>query len=556
MLFNLHVKNLAIIDEVEVDFSEHLNILSGETGAGKSILIGSINTALGGKVSADMVRNGADYALVELTFHIKDKTSLEKLKQLDIPVEDGQIIISRKIKNGRGISKVNGESVTNSILKEIAGIVIDIHGQHEHQSLLYKSKHLEIVDRYGGEVLSKCKERVSERYKDYIKLKKQLDLEEVPEEERLRELSFIQYEKNEIESARLRKGEEEELEELQKKLSNANTIAEGLGSVYQITGSGNEAVSECIGRAVRQLSRLEDLDLDVKNMSEELFQIEDLLNSFNRELSSYMDSLSYEPEELTQVEERLSLIYNLKARYGNSIEEIEEYYKKLQQKLVKYEDYDFYIEQLRQNVIHSEQQLKESAKELTKLRKEVATALEKEIEKALKELNFLEVNFSIELRELGKFTANGTDEVEFVISTNPGESLKPLGKVASGGELSRIMLAIKSVLAEKDAVDTLIFDEIDTGISGRTAQKVSEKLKKISKTHQVICITHLPQIASMADEHFIIEKMTDGKATKTNIASLDEEASVMELARMLGGVKITESVIVSAKEMKELAKVI
>lgn len=556
MLFNLHVKNLAIIDEVEVDFSEHLNILSGETGAGKSILIGSINTALGGKVSADMVRNGAEYALVELTFHIDDTASLEKLKQLDIPVEDGQIIISRKIKNGRGISKVNGESVTNSILKEIASIVIDIHGQHEHQSLLYKSKHLEIVDRYGGQVLSKCKEKVSGQYKEYIKLKKQLDLEEVPEEERLRELSFIEYEKNEIESARLRKGEEEELEELQKKLSNANTIAEGLGSVYQITGSGNESVSECIGRAVRQLSRLEDLDLDVKNMSEELSQIEDLLNSFNRELSSYMDSLSYEPEELTQVEERLSLIYNLKARYGNSIKEIEEYYKKLQQKLVKYEDYDFYIEQLRQNVLHVEQQLEENAKELTKLRKEVAMTLEKEIEKSLKELNFLEVNFSIELRELGKFTANGIDEVEFVISTNPGESLKPLGKVASGGELSRIMLAIKSVLAEKDAVDTLIFDEIDTGISGRTAQKVSEKLKKISKTHQVICITHLPQIASMADEHFIIEKMTDGKATKTNIASLDEEASVMELARMLGGVKITESVIASAKEMKELAKVI
>lgn len=556
MLVNLHVKNLAIIDEVEVDFSEHLNILSGETGAGKSILIGSINTALGGKVSADMVRKGAEYALVELTFQIEDEASLERLKQLDIPVEDGQIIISRKIKNGRGISKVNGESVTNSILKEIANVVIDIHGQHEHQSLLYKSKHLEIVDRYGGEALLKCKEKVEEHYKEYVKLKKQLDLEEVPEEERLRELSFIQYEKNEIESARLKKGEEEELEELQKKLSNANTIAESLGNVYQITASGNEAVSECIGRAVRYISRLEDLDLDIKNMSDELSQIEDLLNSFNRELSSYIDGLSYETEELIQVEERLSFIYNLKARYGNSVEEIEDYYKKLEEKLAKYEDYDFYIGKLRENVLSSRQQLEKSANELTKLRKEVASALQKEIEKSLKELNFLEVNFAIELRDLGKFTANGADEVEFIISTNPGESLKPLGKVASGGELSRIMLAIKSVLAEKDAVDTLIFDEIDTGISGRTAQKVSEKLKKISKTHQVICITHLPQIASMAEEHFIIEKMTDGKVTKTNIFSLNEEETVLELARMLGGVKITDAVIASAREMKELAKVI
>ncbi len=556
MLLNLHVKNLAIIDEVEVDFSEHLNILSGETGAGKSILIGSINMALGGKVSADMVRRGAEYALVELTFHIEDKISLDKLKALDIPVEDGQIIISRRIKNGRGISKVNGESVTNSILKEIAGIVIDIHGQHEHQSLLYKSKHLDIVDRYGGEAVAKCKEKVHEQYKGYIKLKKQLELEEIPEEERLREFSFLQYEKNEIESARLKAGEEEELEELQKKLSNANTIAEGLGMVYQITGSGNESVSECVGRAVRQLSRLEELNLDVKNMAGELSEIEDLLNSFNRELSSYMAQLSYEPEELTQVEERLSLIYNIKARYGNSIEEVEAYYEKLKEKLVKYEDYDLYIEELRRNTAKSQEVLAESAMELTKLRKEAAKALEKDIKESLKDLNFLEVEFAIELRELEKFTANGKDEAEFVISTNPGESLKPLAKVASGGELSRIMLAIKSVLAEKDAVDTLIFDEIDTGISGRTAQKVSEKLKKISKTHQVISITHLPQIASMADEHFIIEKTTDGKTTKTSITSLKEEDSVMELARMLGGVKITDAVVASAREMKQLAKVV
>lgn len=554
MLLNLHVKNLAIIDEVEVDFSEHLNILSGETGAGKSILIGSINMALGGKVSADMVRKGAEYALVELTFHIDDKLSLDKLKALDIPAEDGQIIISRRIKNGRSISKVNGESVTNSTLKEIAGIVIDIHGQHEHQSLLYKNKHLEILDRYGGEKVAKVKETVSEQYKEYIKLKRQLEEEEVPEEERLRELSFIQYEKNEIESARLKNGEEEELEELQRKLSNANTIAEGLGSVYQITGSGNDSVSECIGRAVRQLSRLEELDADVKAMSSELSEIENLLNSFNRELSSYMDELSYEPEELTQIENRLSLIYNMKARYGNSVGEIEEYYKKLKEKIAKYEDYDLYIEKLRKQTEEAGNALEKSAVQLSNLRIKAAKTLEKDIKKSLEDLNFLNVEFAIELRNLEKFTANGKDEAEFMISTNPGEELKSLGKVASGGELSRIMLAIKSVLAEKDAVDTLIFDEIDTGISGRTAQMVSEKLKKISRTHQVISITHLPQIASMADDHFIIEKTTDGMITRTNICLLEEEASVMELARMLGGAKITEAVVASAREMKELAR--
>ena len=554
MLLNLHVKNLAIIDEVEVDFSEHLNIMSGETGAGKSILIGSINIALGGKVSMDMVRKGAEYALVELTFQVEDAHSIEKLRELDIPVEDGQIIISRRIKNGKSLSKVNGECVTTSILKEIAGVLIDIHGQHEHQSLLYKSKHLEILDRYGGEAVAKWKEKVSEQYKEYTELKRKLVEDEIPEEERLREVSFMQYEKNEIESARLKKGEEEELEVMQRKLSNANTLAEGLSSVYQITGNGNESVSECIGRAVKQLSRLSELDKEVQGMESELLEIEDLFNSFNRQLASYVDELSYEPEELTQIEERLNLIYSMKARYGNSIEEIEAYYVKLQEKLSKYEDYELYIEQLKEKTAKAEQELAESCKELTVLRNKAAKELEKEIKKALEDLNFLDVEFVIAMRELDKFAANGKDEAEFMISTNPGEEVKSLARVASGGELSRIMLAIKSVLAEKDAVDTLIFDEIDTGISGRTAQKVSEKLKKISRTHQVISITHLPQIASMADEHFIIEKSTDGMVTKTNISLLSEEDSVVELARMLGGAKITEAVFASAREMKQLAR--
>ena len=554
MLLNLHVKNLAIIDEVEVDFSEHLNILSGETGAGKSILIGSINIALGGKVSMDMVRKGTDYALVELTFQIEDEHTLDKLREMDIPVEDGQVIISRKIKNGRSFSKVNGESVMSATLREIAGLLIDIHGQHEHQSLLYKSKHLEIIDRYGGEAVTKVKETVSDQFKEYTQLKKKLLEDEIPEEERLREVSFMQYEKNEIESARLKKGEEEELEVMQRKLSNANTLAEGLSGVYQITGSGNESISESIGRAVKQLGRLGELDGAVKNMESELLEIEDLLSSFNRELASYMDELSYEPEELSQIEERLNLIYNIKARYGNSVEEVEAYYVKIQEKLAKYEDYELYIDELKRRTAEVEQKLEVSSRELTELRSKAAKELEKDIKKALEDLNFLEVEFVISMKELDKFTANGKDEAEFMISTNPGESVKSLSKVASGGELSRIMLAIKSVLAEKDAVDTLIFDEIDTGISGRTAQKVSEKLKKISRTHQVISITHLPQIASMADDHFIIEKSTDGMVTKTNIALLSEEASVMELARMLGGAKITDAVVSSAREMKELAR--
>lgn len=553
MLVNLHVKNLAIIDEVDVDFSEHLNILSGETGAGKSIIIGSINIALGGKVSADIVRKGAEYALIELTFQLEEESSIEKIKELDIPMEDGQLILSRRIKNGRSLSKANGESITTAVMKEIAGIVIDIHGQHEHQSLLYKKKHLEIVDRFGGKEIADQKRKVASSYRDYILYKNKLEESVIPEEERLRELSFTEYEIKEIESANLKEGEEEELMVRHKKLSNANLIAEGLSGVHTMTSSEEVSASDLIGRATRQLGHLNDLDEELGDLESQLLEIEELLNDFNRDLGRYIDGLQFDSEEFQQVDERLQLIHNLKAKYGNSVEEIQQYYEKLLKKLEKYTDYERFVEQLRENFEKAEKTLCASSEQLSILRRQAAKELEQEILTALVDLNFLEVRFEIKIQKLDDYTLNGLDDIEFMISTNPGEETQPLAKVASGGELSRIMLAIKSVLAEKDLVDTLIFDEIDTGISGRTAQKVSEKLAQISKTHQVISITHLPQIASMADEHFIIEKNSDGKRTVTKIHSLSEEEAILELARMLGGVKITEAVIASAKEMKELA---
>lgn len=554
MLVNLHVKNLAIIDEVDVDFSEHLNILSGETGAGKSIIIGSINIALGGKVSADIVRKGAEYALVELTFQLEEGSSIEKLKALDIPMEDGQLILSRKIKNGRSICKANGESITHNTLREIAGIVIDIHGQHEHQSLLYKRKHLEIVDHYGKENIARQKELVAMNYKEYTLYRKKLDSAVIPEEERLRELSFIEYEMKEIEAARLRRGEEEELVMRHKKLSNANIITEGLSNIYTMTSSEEVSAVDLIGRATRQLSRLCEFDEELEGVNAQLEEIEGLLSDFNRELSDYIEELQFDPEEYQQVEERLSLIQNLKAKYGNSIEEIEQYYKELEEKLCRYEDYEQYISKLKSNLAKAEENLEKTSEQLSLYREQAAKELEQDIISALVDLNFIEVQFEIKNRKLEQYTINGIDDIEFMISTNPGEAIKPLSKVASGGELSRIMLAIKSVLAEKDSVDTLIFDEIDTGISGRTAQKVSEKLAKIAQTHQVISITHLPQIASMADEHFIIEKSSDGLRTATKIRPLSEQDSILELARMLGGVKITDAVIASATEMKQLAR--
>lgn len=554
MLANLHVKNLALIDEADVDFSEKLNILTGETGAGKSILIGSINIALGGKFSQDSIRKGAEYALVELTFHIEEKSTLERLKAMDIPLEeDGLVIISRRLKGNRAVSKVNGETVTSSFLKELAGVLIDIHGQHEHQSLLYKSKHLDILDRYGKERTAALKQQIKVLYEEYVRLLGELNQNLIPEEERLRELSFMEYEKKELEEAQLREGEEEELEQEFRRLSNGEAIMEGMAAVYRLTGEGTESAADSLGRAVRQINRLTELEDGIGDFASRLTELEELLNDFNRDIATYMEDFTFDEELLHTTEERLNLVHGLMAKYGGSYEQVQDYYKKLLHKLERYADYEKYKVELEKRKAETEGQLLKLCGQLSELRKENAAILKEAIRKALEELNFLQVEFDIEFRRLGQPGANGFDEVEFMISTNPGEDLKPLARVASGGELSRIMLAIKSVLADKDSVDTLIFDEIDTGISGRTAQKVSEKLSAISKSHQVISITHLPQIASMADDHYLIEKYSESEVTQTRIHCLTEEESVMELARMLGGARITDAVIHSAKEMKELA---
>lgn len=554
MLVSLHVKNFAIIDEIEVDFLDHLNILSGETGAGKSIIIGSINIALGGKVSSDFIRKGADYALVELVFYSNQNKVVRKMEELDIPIEDGQIILSRKIMKSRSINKINGETVTAGNLKELAALLIDIHGQHSHQSLLYKQKHLEILDQFAQEEIKEVIEKYRENFHLYQKLKKEIEEKTLPEEERLREQSFLEYEKKEIESARLKEGEEEELSIQYKKLSNTSQIIQGLSEVYSFTGDGNQSISEQIGRALRQLTKLEEYDQEIKEYSQQLFQVEDILNIFNRDLVGYMSELDYNKEELDQVEERLNLIHSLKSKYGNTIENVLERYNEIVKKLEQYQDYETYMKELSNRYKEVENTLMKLAEKLSSLRKQKAIELGKKIQEALVDLNFLQVKFEPVVIRGEKFTEQGVDEVEFQISTNPGEDLKPLHKIASGGELSRIMLALKSVLAEQDAIETLIFDEIDVGVSGRTAQKVSEKMSYIAHEHQVICITHLPQIAAMSDHHYVIEKIAENGVTKTNIRKLEEKESVEELARILGGAKITQAVLESAKEMKQLAE--
>ncbi|HHV10710.1 MAG TPA: DNA repair protein RecN [Clostridiales bacterium] len=553
MLISLHVKNFAIINEVEVDFKNHLNIMTGETGAGKSIIIGSVNAALGAKMGKDIVRSGADYALVELIFETKAEAVLKAMRELDIPVEGDQIIISRKIMSGRSVCKINGENVTASALSAVAGLLIDIHGQHEHQSLLNKSKHLEIVDRFARDELGELKADLEQGYKEYSKLKQESLQAGMDEDKRLREISFLEYEVTEIKNAALIPGEDEELSVKYKKLSNANAISEGLQSVYRYTGYDPSAAGDAIGRALRQLQKLSEFDGTISGFLNQLSEIDGLMNDLNRDLSQYMAGVENPEEELEEVTKRLDLINHLKSKYGNSIDQITSHCRECEEKLEKYRDYDLYVEKLAKKLSEAEARLDALSQRLSDIRKSKAKELTGRIKEALVALNFLDVQFEMTFERLQHYTAGGFDDAEFIISTNPGEGMKPLSRVASGGELSRIMLGIKSVLADKDEIETLIFDEIDVGISGRTAQKVSEQLSSIAGNHQIICITHLAQIAAMADAHYVIEKQTDGISTQTLIRELKEEEMIDELSRILGGAQITERVRENAKEMKELA---
>lgn len=553
MLISLHVKNFAIINEVEVYFKDHLNIMTGETGAGKSIIIGSVNAALGAKISKDIVRSGAEYALVELVFETRDEAVFRAMRKLDIPVEGEQIIISRKIMAGRSVCRVNGENVTASALTEIAALLIDIHGQHEHQSLLNKAKHMEIVDRFAKDEIGTLKQELEQNYKEYTRVKQEYEQSGMDEDKRLREISFLEYEVNEIKKAALILGEDEELAIRYKKLSNANTISEGLQSVYRFTGYEPSSAGDCIGRALRQLLKLAEYDEAINGYLNQLTDIDALMNDLNRDLSQYLSDMENPEEELEEVTKRLDLINHLKSKYGNTLEQILKHSKECEEKLNRYRDYDLYMEKLHKALSEVEDKLDNQSERLSNLRKIKAKELTQRIREALVALNFLDVKFEMVFRRLEHYTANGYDDAEFIISTNPGEELKQLSKVASGGELSRIMLGIKSVLADKDEIETLIFDEIDVGISGRTAQKVSEQLSAIAGNHQIICITHLAQIAAMADSHYIIEKQTDGTSTQTMIRELSEDEVIEELSRILGGAEITDRVRENAKEMKQLA---
>lgn len=556
MLIDLHVKNFALIDDCEIEFSQGLNILTGETGAGKSIIIDSVNAALGARASKDVIRNETDPATIELLFSIEDDSVRDLLAGMDILCDD-EIIISRKIGKQGSVSKINGETVTAAQVKRVAEHLIDIHGQHEHQSLLSPGKHLEILDKYGESEIAPVKIKVADAYREYTQCRKALEECAMDPEQRIREISFLEYEIKEIEDAKLREGEDESLEADYKRLSNLEKITETLGEVYVLTASarGERSALDSIGEAFHRMESVARYDEKLESLLENLGTIESLTSDFNRELSAYISDNEFDEGVFNELTARLDLVNNLKSKFGKTIHDIGKSLEERKSRLEELTHIEDHIKELEEKKAAAEKALDRECLKLSKIRKEKALVLSNAIKEALSDLNFLQVEFEISLRE-APVSAKGKDEVVFMISTNPGEPVKELSGVASGGELSRIMLAIKTILAGSDEIPTLIFDEIDAGISGRTAQKVSEKLSLVGRNHQVICITHLPQIASMADAHYLIEKHVEGSSTISEINLLDEEGSIKELARMLGGAEITETTLANAKEMKKMAHLV
>lgn len=553
MLTDIHVKNLALIDEAEVSLSGGLNILTGETGAGKSILIDSIGIALGQKLARDMLREGGEPGLIELIFSVESAEMQEKLAALDVEPEEGQLIISRKLKEGRSVIRVNGEACTAARARDIATVLLEIHGQHEHQKLLYPAHQLEILDAFDREHIEPQKKEVAQAYRDFRAVSAALKDYDIDEHQRERELSFLDFEIQEIEEAALQEGEDEALEKEYRRMANAQKIAEHLGAVHRLLAEDGGA-EDSIGLAAHTAAELAGYDESLKNISDTLSDLDGMVGDLSRDIAAYLDDFTFSEEAFALAERRLDLINNLKAKYGGTIPAIRTYLETQRQRKADLENFEQKKQALLKKSAEAEQRLRAASSALSMARQDVAESFAMQLREELIDLNFLSVDFAVQFVRTGNYRADGWDELQFLISTNPGEAARPLARVVSGGELSRIMLAIRTLLADRDATETLIFDEIDTGISGRTAQMVSEKMARIAANHQVICITHLAQIAAMADHHFVITKQLEDGRTISHIRELKEEASVEELARILGGAEITPKVMESAAEMRRLAE--
>jgi len=558
VLSELLINNFALIKDVKLELTPGLNILTGETGAGKSIIIKALDMLLGSRASTDFIRFGEEKAVIEGCFDIKGNLLAKGvLKELGIDLsDDDALILTREISvSGNNKSRINGRVVTLEMVKELTQYLIDIHGQHEHQSLLNPEDHLRFLDEFGERELISLKESLKELYSKWQEKKNRLNKINYNEKERERRIDLLEFQINEIEQADLKLGEDEELLEEKKRLSNAEelsiTVSKAYNSLYQ-SDFEQTAIIDQIKQFSKEIDSLVKIDNSLEEIAESLRNVNYELEDISFRLRDYNDQIEFNPQRLDMIEDRLKLINDLKRKYGDSVEEILDYYQEVDQKLAELKNSEVEKDELLTDISKLEKEYLVKAEELSTQRKKIAIKLEESIARELMDLSMLQTRFKIDFHKKENFTQDGIDKVEFLISPNPGSDLLPLIKIASGGELSRIMLALKTITADIDQISTLIFDEIDTGIGGRVGKLVADKLAVLSAKHQLICITHLPQIACMADNHYFIMKKVVNGETETVIHPLNNNGRVRELARMLDGT-LTETTLEHAKELLKSA---
>lgn len=557
MLRELHIRNIAVIEDVTIAFYNGFHVLTGETGAGKSILIDSINMALGQRTSKDLIRTGADSATVDIVFELSEQAE-QKLNEYGVESDDGVLYISRQItSDGKSKCRINGHLVPLNLVKDISVFLLTIHGQHDNQTLLLPKYHIGFVDDYGN--YDDIIEAYKNQYSVVRNTEKRIEALKIDEDEKRRKIELLSYQVDEISAAHLSPGEKAELEQKKEYLANIESIAENCGEAYSLLyGSEDKAAYDSVSTAVRCLENVSDYDSRINDLRDALESVLADMEDAAHELRSFADNNDYTPGELDSVQERLETITSLERKYGQGEDTVLKYLDTAKAELNEIEDSDAALEKLKNKYTEESEKLKKFALKLSAKRKEAAISLQTGVMKELAELDMQKMRFSVAVEPIEdngelKFTPLGSDKVEFLISSNPGEGLKPLSKIASGGEMSRIMLALKSVLTDSDIVETLIFDEIDTGVSGRAAQKIAEKIRALSKKRQILCITHLAQIAGMANTHYLVKKESDDNHTYTSVIRLDNDARKYELARIIGGVKITDLTLQAAQEMLELA---
>ena len=558
MLSELSIKNFAIIESLSLSFTNGLTVLTGETGAGKSIIIDAIGLLVGGRGSAEFVRHGAKKAEIEGLFqfeNIKEHPSYEKARQFGIDVEDEMLILRREIfHTGKSVCRINGKLVTISVLREIGSTLVDIHGQHEHQELMDETRHLPLLDHFGGEEIAEALKSYESIYRSYQRILKSLRELTENEQQMAHRLDLLSFQLDEIEKAQLTPGEDDKLLEEKNRLQNFHKIYEALQVAYSSL-QGEHAGLDWLGHAMSNLQEAGELDSSYQNLAETVANCFYVLEDAAREIRNELDLLEFDPARLDEIEDRLAEINRLKRKYGKTIDEILEYAATIEEELETLKNKEFHIDKLEKELSSCKEELSLAAKELSEIRQKHAARLTDLIHKELKDLYMDKTVFDVMFTsDYEQFNPSGSDQVEFYISTNPGEPLKPLSKIASGGELSRIMLALKSIFSKHQGITSIIFDEVDTGVGGRVAQAIGEKIYRLSVHSQVLCITHLPQVAAMADNHYYIAKKVAGGRTVTSVQELDETERITEIARMISGAEITAITKEHAGELLQMAK--